>query len=188
MPHIEPYDSQMLLIQTAIAGDKQAFGQLYDIFAGQIFRYLFFHVGEHSAAKDMTEDVFLKAWEHLPGFGKSGRGLNFRAWLYRIAHNAVIDHYRGNKNEIPIDAIPGQSDGSPPVVQLIEQAEKAQALMKALDGLEKITRQVVVLRFYSGLNPAEIADVMGLSEGNVRIIQYRGLKKLREIMGADDER
>jgi RNA polymerase sigma-70 factor (ECF subfamily) len=188
MPHVDQRNSEALLIQEAIAGNKEAFGRLYDLFAGQIFRYLYFRIGERSAAKDMTGDVFLKAWEKLPEFGRNGRGLNFRAWLYRIARNLVIDHYRTKKTEVSIEPFSDQLSGLPSAHRLVEQAERDQALVRALEGLDDVTKQVIILRFYTGLSSNEVAHVMDLSEGNIRIIQYRGLKKMRALLGADDER
>jgi len=188
MPYVNPSGSDMPLIQEAMAGDKHAFGRLYDLYAGQIFRYVLLRVGDRSAAMDMTEDVFLKAWESLPRFGRKERGLNFRAWLYRIAHNSIIDRYRTDRGEIPIDTLPQWADDQPSVTRLIEQSEQAGELIRALQELDPVAEQVIILKFHAGLDAGEIARVMDLSAGNVRIIQYRGLKKLREILGEDDER
>jgi RNA polymerase sigma-70 factor (ECF subfamily) len=129
MPGVDQPDSELQLIQEAIAGDKQAFGRLYDCYADQIFRYLYFRVEERSLAVDMTEDVFLKAWEKIPQFGKDKRGLNFRAWLYRIAHNTVIDYYRTNKAEVSLDEVSEYHDKMPAAIQLIEESEEIQELM-----------------------------------------------------------
>lgn len=187
MPHGEHNSSEELLIQDAIAGDKQAFGRLYEIYADQIVRYLYFRVGEHSEAVDMTEVVFLKAWEKLPGFGSKGKSRNFRAWLYRIAHNAMVDYHRTKKNETALDEIPEQPDHIPSPGQLVEKYEQSKALMQALESLDELSRQVVTLRFLSGVKSKDIAEIVGISTGNVRVIQFRAVRKLRELMGDDDE-
>ena len=84
------------LIEKAISGEKEAFGHLYDQYFPQIFKYLLVRTDTREDAEDMTETVFIKAWEHLPNFGGKTKERNLRAWLFRIAHNTVVDHYRTN--------------------------------------------------------------------------------------------
>lgn len=187
MPQDDQTGSETLLIQEAIAGNKEAFGQLYEMYAGQIFGYLCSHTGEQSAAMDMMETVFLKAWENLPGLGTGGRGLNFRAWLYRMAHNAMVDYHRTRKEETGLDMIAEQADHFPHMAKLAEISETQQFLLKNLEKLDGMSRQVLVLRFYAELNHKETAKVLGISAGNVRVIQYRALKKMRDLMGEEDE-
>ena len=80
------------LIEKAISGDKEAFGRLYDHYFLQIFQYLLSRSDIQEDAEDMTEIVFMKAWEHIPSFERKKKERNFRAWLFRIAHNTVVDH------------------------------------------------------------------------------------------------
>lgn len=187
MPHDNQKSSEELLIQEAIAGDKQAFGCLYELYADKIFKYLFYRIGGDAETADMTEMVFLKAWENLPHFGARGRGKNFRAWLYRIAHNALVDHHRARKEEFALDDVPELPSSEPYVQQLIEDSQQLDTVMALLNELDALSRQVIVLRFYAGLNNKETAEVLGISSGNVRVIQYRALKKIRELMGDEDE-
>jgi RNA polymerase sigma-70 factor (ECF subfamily) len=187
MPQDDQSSSETLLIQEAIAGNKEAFGRLYEKYAGQIFSYLFYRTGEHNTAMDMMEIVFLRAWEHLPHFGTKGRGLNFRAWLYRMAHNAMVDYHRTNKEEIGLDLLAEQPDHYPQAAKLVEQSETQQYLIKKLEKLDGLSRQVLVLRFYAEMSPKEVAQIMDISEGNVRVIQFRALQKMRSLIGEDDE-
>ncbi len=187
MPREDQTDNEKLWIETAIAGDKHAFGRLYELYANRIFSYLYYRMDGRAEAADMTETVFLKAWENLPQFGRTERGLNFRAWLYRIAHNAVIDRHRTKKEEISLDTLDEQSAGLPHVGQLLEESEQLEVLLAALDQLDPLSRQVITLRFFSGLDHRETASITGLTNSNVRVIQYRALKKLKELMGHEDE-
>ena len=187
MPRENQTDSEKLWIEAAIAGDKQAFGRLYELYANRIFSYLYYRIGGRAEAADMTETVFLKAWEKLPQFGRPEKGLNFRAWLYRIAHNAVIDHRRTKKEEIGLDVLGEQPSPQPQAAQLVEESERLQDLLAALERLDPAARQVIVLRFFSGLDHKETAAVMGISKGNVRVIQFRALKKLKDYLGSEDE-
>ena len=176
MPQSDQPGSETLLIQEAIAGNKESFGRLYELYARQIFSYL-----------DMTETVFLRAWENLSNFGEKGRGMNFRAWLYRMAHNAMVDYHRTHKQGIDLEALAEQPDRLPHAIKLIESAEAQEFLVNKLEELDEVSRQVLVLRFYAEMNPKEISRIMGLSEGNVRVIQYRALKKMRDLIGDEDE-
>ena len=187
MPQELHNGSEELLIKEAIAGDKQAFGRLYELYADPIFSYLYYRIGERSEAADMTGIVFLKAWENLPGFGTKGRSLNFRAWLYRIAHNTMIDHHRTAKNEVALDDIPEQVDKLPHASRLVEESEQLDEVRRALEELDDLSKQVVILRYISGLGSKETASILGIKNGNVRVIQYRAMKKLRMVMGVEDE-
>lgn len=187
MPHANHDSSEELLIREAIAGDKHAFGRLYEMYADKIYKYLFYRIGGNAEAADMTELVFLKAWENLPDFGSRSRGFNFRAWLYRIAHNTLVDHHRTTREEVALDAVPELASRAPHVQQLIEDAQEIETVMRMLDQLDAVSRQVIVLRFFSGLDSKETAEVLGMSAGNVRVIQYRALKKIRDLLGDEDE-
>ena len=187
MPQSDQSSSETLLIQEAIAGNKEAFGRLYEKYAGQILNYLFYRIGEHQTAMDMMETVFLRAWENLPAFGAKGRGLNFRAWLYRMAHNAMVDYHRSHKAEVDLDALAELPNQMPHAAKLVEIAETQEYLMKRLEELDEVSRQVLVLRFYAELSPKEVSRIMDISEGNVRVIQFRALKKMRDLIGDDDE-
>ncbi|MFQ5923219.1 MAG: sigma-70 family RNA polymerase sigma factor, partial [Anaerolineales bacterium] len=85
-------DDESVLVSRAVAGEAHAFGRLYESHMDAIYRYIYFRVGEPAQAEDMTEEVFVKAWEALPNYRPTEHP--FTSWLYRIAHNLVVDHYR----------------------------------------------------------------------------------------------
>jgi len=187
MPQSDQPGSETLLIQEAIAGNKESFGRLYELYARQIFSYLFYRTGEHHTAMDITETVFLRAWENMPDFGTKGRGLNLRAWLYRMAHNAMVDYHRSHKPEVDLEALAELPNQMPHAAKLVEIAETQEYLMKRLAELDEVSRQVLVLRFYAEMSPKEVSQIMDISEGNVRVIQYRALRKMRDLIGDDNE-
>lgn len=187
MPDEDPLNPENRIIRLAIEGDKQAFGQLYERYVGKIYRYLFFRMDSREAAEDMTEIVFLKAWEGLPALGRKSSGVNFSAWLYRIAHNALVDHRRTKKEEIAlegIEPIPAQIEKPGTRVELDEESAR---IIPAMQKLDEQSQNVIISRFIGDLKPREIAEMLGLSEGNVRVIQYRALKKLQGILGDKNE-
>jgi len=94
MPTGDPAASDAELIVRAVQGDADAFGDLYERYLDQIYRYVYYRVANSLEAEDLTETVFLKAWESLPGMRTNVKSMNFQAWLYRIAHNLVVDRYR----------------------------------------------------------------------------------------------
>ncbi len=171
------------IIQRAIGGEKQAFGLLYEKYSNAILRYLFFRLTSFEEAEDMTESVFIKAWEALPSFNNLGRGVNFRAWLYRIAHNMLVDFLRAHKENLSIDAI-GELPSKILIPEKVtEQKESKAELTRAIRQLDDISLQVIMNRFIAGLDHRETAQIMGMSEGNIRVIQFRALIKLKEILG-----
>jgi RNA polymerase sigma-70 factor, ECF subfamily len=173
----EPTDS--ILLVRAIQGDKEAFGNLYERYLDEVQRYVFYRVASRFDAEDLTETVFLKAWEALPRF--ESEKVNLRAWLYRIAHNVVIDHYRTRK---PADDLPDTQlqDFHPSPEQQTQTQDEHQQLVVAIQTLDENLQQVVICRFINGLSHAETAEVMGIKEGHVRVLQLRALQKLRHLL------
>ena len=148
--------------------------EIYITYSDKIFRYLYWHVGDVYVAEDLTSEVFLRVFKNLGKF-KDGY---VQAWIYRIAKNLLIDHYRGKKTrslefaeEIAVDD---------DLIEKLAKDENAKHLKKAVAKLPENLREVVILRFFEEMSAAQVAEVMNLSEGNVRVLQFRGLKKLKE--------
>ena len=177
--------SETELLRRAVRGDKQAFGSLYKLYLDPIYRYIYYRVGSHTEAEDLTEMVFLKAWEQLPRSGKAAAVRNYRAWIYRIAHNLVIDRHRTHK---PVTALDQHNQMQAPLASpetLAEHTEQSTALQAAIMQLETDYQQVIVLRFVNQLSHAETARILGKKEGHVRVLQYRALQKLRELLSKE---
>ena len=169
------------LIARAQRGNAPAFGRLYERYLDGIYRYVYYRVSDHDEAEDLTETVFLKAWEALPRF-ESGNG-TWRAWLYRIAHNVVIDRYRTHRNNAPLDDDHDLRDEEIQDPEDVTESNLEIArLSAALDRLKPNLREVILQRFVNGLSHAETAKVMGLREGHVRVLQHRALKEMRKIL------
>lgn len=177
MPGQPEEDHQLL--KAAQQGGADAFGVLYERHAVAIFRYLYAHLGCRPDAEDLTSEVFLRAWQSLPRY--HSRGVPFRAYLFRVAHNALVDVYRRRRND---SGITQEEDGDPvsdqegPADILSGKTERAE-LAGVLAGLKDEYRTVLVLRFLSQLSPAETAVVMQRSPGAVRVLQHRALEALR---------
>lgn len=169
------------LVQRAISGDADAFASLYDDYADRVYRFALFRVSDVQTAEDLTSQVFLKAWENLNRFQL--RGAPFSAWLFRVARNTIIDHYRTRKETLPLEAALSVGEtGDDDVDARVERQQEADWLRAALQRLTEDQRQVLSLRFIEGLSTKEIATVMGKQEGAVRALQMRGLQALADII------
>ena len=180
--------TEAALLKRTIQGEQQAFGALYEHYLDQIYRYVFYRVGNASEAEDLTEVVFLKAWQALRRQSAAKANVqNFRAWLFRIAHNAVIDHYRSNNPEVPLDQVTQMKDSQlAPEEQLVAN-QRTQRLAQVMAKLEPNLQQVLTCRFINQLSHAETAQIMGISEANARVLQHRALKLMHGLMTESSE-
>jgi RNA polymerase sigma-70 factor (ECF subfamily) len=135
----------------------------------------------------MTEKVFLRLWENLPRDIHRGGIQDVRAWLYRVAHNLMVDFYRSKKPEQAIDQFEDNLHGEPSPHEVIESQHLTREVIKAIQQLDEKSQHVILLRFLEGLSHKETASATGISEGHVRIIQFRALKKIKDLLGYDHE-
>lgn len=150
---------------------------MYNTYADDIFRYLLVHVRDQQLAEDLTADTFTKAWMRLESFDFKQP----RPWLYTIARNTMMDHWRKKRPEILDEEEELVSDRDSLEDHVDKQLSK-ESIKKALNKLPKEMRSVVTLRFMLGYSAKKTADSLGTTEGNVRVVQYRALKKLRSLM------
>lgn len=176
-----------LVNRVVAARDPKSFGELYDRFVDRVYRYLYFRTGSHAEAEDLTEHVFLKAWEAIGRYRWQGRP--FLAWLYRLAHNAHIDHVRTqkpttslNNDEHPIDV------ASPSSAMELARTLDAELLSNALTQLTPDQQQVIILKFIEGMDNDEIALTMNKREGAIRALQMRALMSMRRVLEHQGER
>jgi RNA polymerase sigma-70 factor (ECF subfamily) len=166
------------LLKRASTGDKDAYGMLYERYLVPIYRYCYFRIGSELDAEDLTEMVFLKAWENLP----KKQVQSFRAWLYRIAHNLVVDFLRTRKNATTLELLEIPADAQSHPEQIFLNREDGRWLVEAMARLEEQDQEVLICRFVSQLSHAETAAVLGLNESHVRVLQFRALKKLQALL------
>jgi RNA polymerase sigma-70 factor (ECF subfamily) len=174
--------AQQALLERAGRGDPHALGQIYDQYVDRIYSYIYHRVGQAEQAEDLTGQVFMRMLEAI----RAGQGwkTSFSGWLYRIAHNLVIDFYRHRGRASFVDI-----DEAPPIVATEDEpARRVQAnldredLRAALSQLTEEQAQVITLRFLEDLSIAEVAAIMGKNEGAIKALQYRAVLALRRIM------
>lgn len=168
------------LIKRAIGGDGEAFGELYSIYLDRIYRYVFYQVRDKMTAEDITEEAFIKAWKAIASC--KGKERTFSSWLYRIAHNQLIDSLRKRSAELPLqqEMTNGLSDRNQ-----VEGALEQQEQLKALTYLPRNQKQVIILKFIEGLDNREISKIMSKSEGAIRVLQTRALTALRQRLASE---
>jgi len=175
-----PLLEEAQLIDEAKSGDPQAFAKLYDAYVERVSRYIFFRVSEELDMEDLVSQVFLKAWENLDRY-KIGTS-PFIAWLYTIARNLVIDHYRTKKDVLPLEeAIALPSDMEMPDEEAQTRFD-LQAMRDALQFLTSDQQQALILKYIAGLPNDSIAKIMNKQEGTVRGLQMRALQTLSKYM------
>jgi len=172
-----PLANERQLVLQAQDGNSEAFGQLYDAYMERIYRFVYFRVEDQQTAEDITSQVFLKAWSNLDRFSFSRTP--YLAWLYTIAHNAVIDHYRTRKVTTALDDVQlSQPDHSEAVENDIDLTVEMHSVKTALQALTDDQQKVLTLKFIEGMSNNEIARQLGKREGAIRALQMRGLQAL----------
>ena len=170
------------LIAQAAAGDRDAFGRLYERYAVRVFRHAYFLTGESALAEDITAQTFLKALEAIPRF--QSRGVPFVAWLLRITCNLVINHKKSQKNnghaQLP-ETVKAEGTYYSPE-RSCEVKVDGERVWREVRRLPSEQRQVIVMRFIDDLGYPDIARVLGKSVGAVRVIQFRALASLRHLL------
>ena len=173
------------LVQRAQQGDKEAFAQLYETHFNKIYRYVILRIGNKAEAEDMTQQVFVKAFESIPSF--RWKGIPFSAWLFRIAHNSVVDYIRWVKKRptVPFEEALMGSDSDPQ--QEVERQLDIERLISATRRLTEAQREVISLRFAGGLSVAEVARSMGRSQGAVKSLQHSAIVALRKTLSVGED-
>ncbi len=171
------------LVARAQQHDEEAFAQLYERYFEKIYRYIALKIGDRLEAEDMAQQVFLKALKSIGSF--KWQAVPFSAWLYRIAHNLTVDFLRqkARRQTGPLEEAALQIED--PKGNLQEVAETSFDLERLAAATEKLTpsqREVIALRFTSELPIADVARIMGKSEGAVKSLQYSAIQALRRIM------
>ena len=177
-------DAENALVKSAIAGDSSAFGSLYDRYHPMIYRFIAVKVGRREDAEDLTHQVFLAAWQNISRYQDMGHP--FSSWLYRIARNQVIDHYRAKKSDVSLDEMDYENILDPVSLHLdLPRKMEIEKTLKAVQQLSQDHQDVILMRFVEDLSVRETAKAMRRSEGAVKLLQHRAIKELQKILKQD---
>ena len=181
---VNPEQEALLVAQAKC--DPEAFGRLYELFVSKIYNYIFYRVGNHHDAEDLTARVFFKALEHIGRY--QDRGAPFSAWLYRIAHNIVVNWHRDNSRRskaVALDEMVGQLvDGKDPHLE-VERSEEQQRLLQAIHTLPAVRQQLLILKYVERYSNRQIGEILGRSEGAIKSLYHRTLISLRDELGRE---
>nr|WP_283139190.1 sigma-70 family RNA polymerase sigma factor [Rhizohabitans arisaemae] len=174
------------LVLRAKTGDSEAFGVLYDRYLDLVYRYIYFRVGTHALAEDLTSETFLRALRRITDF--TWQGKDFAAWLVTIARNLVTDHYKSGRYrleictaevfDVPLD------DQHIPENAVVDRIVYTKVL-QAVQALGSEQQECVMLRFIHGLSLAETALIMGKNSGAIKALQYRAVRALSRALPVD---
>ena len=171
-----PRADEALLVERAKT-DPEAFGELYDRYFQQMYRFVFSRMRDQTAAEDVTSEVFLKALRSISRYQDTGRP--FAAWLYQIAANAVADRYRAHRPTLDIDALFDLGTSGPGLDDIAIQGDQVRRVWTIVETLPAPQRTAMVLKFQEDMKLADIAQVMGKSEGAVKLLIHRGVTRIR---------
>jgi len=172
------------MVAGAQAGDPEAFGELYDRYAGIVYRYLYFRMADRALAEDLTSETFIRALRRITSFTWQGR--DFGAWLITIARNLVADHYKSGRYRLEVTTADLFGAGADRTTEGPEREVLAaltnEALLTAVRQLGPDQQECIVLRFLQDLSVAETALVMGKNEGAIKALQYRAVRALSRLL------
>jgi len=169
-------------VERAAARDPEAIAKLYHLYAPKIQSFIYHRTSDPMVTEDLTGQVFLRMLEAMRG-GKGWR-TSFSGWIYRIAHNLVVDYYRKRSQATytNLDDTPHIPAGNGDPYKATAAKLESDALLRAINQLTDEQAQVITLRFLEGYNISEVAEMMDKTEGAVKALQFRGMATLRRIM------
>lgn len=175
-----PQESDLELLSRIKSGQTQLFGEVYDRYSRRLYKYVYNRVPSKQAAEDILSDVFFKALKSIAK-ARADHG-SLAPWLYRIAANAIADHYRGRKPTVDLESAYDLDSGED-VSQRARLSESEFQARRMLESLDDRQREIVIMRLWDGLSYKEITEITGLQEGNCKVIFSRAMSALRESYG-----
>ena len=169
----------------ASQGDQEAFGVLYDKYAGRIYNYIYYRTGNPLDAEDLTARVFFRAMRHITNY--TDRGVPFSAWLYRIAHNLVANWHRDSSrhHEVALDDGYRADKGEEHPESALMRSEEENALLNLIRNLPEERQQLLILKFVEHMSNAQIGQIMDRTEGAIKSLYHRTLLALRDEVRRD---
>src|SRR5436190_2532778 len=173
------------LVERGQQGDREALEELYLLHFDRIYSYLHMSVGNRHDAEDLTTQTFLKMLESIKRF--RWQSAPFAAWLFRIAHNLAMDHFRASRRWQPEEEVPEPPGESEPSAELAAfQSIGRQSMLELIENLSQEQKQVLTLKFVFNLPNGEVATILGKTEGAIKSLQHRALVSLQKQISKDN--
>jgi RNA polymerase sigma-70 factor (ECF subfamily) len=173
------------LVAAAIDGDSDAFASLFEVTLPSVYRFLYGRCGDATLAEDLAQDAYLRAMRAIRTSFQGG-STEFLAWMIRIARNRFLDHVKSGRVrwEVVVDDMPVTIGRNDPEREALD-AVAGDDLRRALQQLTTDQQEIVLLRFFQGLQIAEVAIITGRTEGAVKALQFRALRALERVFASD---
>jgi RNA polymerase sigma-70 factor (ECF subfamily) len=167
------------LVRKASSGDETAFGQIYDLYFEKVYRFIFFRVNHKESAEDLASETFIRVWDKISEI----RGpAAFNGWVYQIARNLVIDHYRARKITVDLEDLENILEYEDNLVDKTNLGFDEKLFLDALRTLSADQQVVIKLKFLEDLSNDEIANILDKPEGTIRVIQHRAITELKKLL------
>ena len=170
-------NNKQLVLKLQFDGDPEAFSELYDRFAPAIYRFIYFKIGSKVDAQDLTSEVFLKAWAAIRE--KKDGVLNFRAFVYKIARNLVVDFYRKKRNTTSIDTIEEDRLATDTNIDRIANNQELTSILRSVRSLKDEYRELIIFRYMDEMSYKEIGVILNKSQVAVRVTMHRAVQTLK---------
>lgn len=167
------------IVLRAQKGDKKAFEVLYNEYYKKLYRYCMINIYKSELAQDLCQETFIRAWKSLPTFTLANGG-TFQAYLFRIARNLIIDLSRKKKEFSLAEYVEIETHEN--FEEQIDKEDEIKKMKQALSKLEEVDRQIIILRYFEEMGHSEVAKIIGIKEGALRVRTIRLLKKLKNII------
>jgi RNA polymerase sigma-70 factor, ECF subfamily len=173
------------LVDRAREGDVSAQGAIFDFYWPKIVRYTYAHCGNQHDAEDIASEVFLRMVEAIGRF-QWRENVPFTAWLFRIARNQVVTHYRRSGNVLPLvdDGVGDPVDDDDPQ-EAVEFQLEMDEVYRAAEKLPKLQQEVIRLRFAADLSLADTARILEKKENNIKQLQHKAIAKMRQLLDTE---
>jgi RNA polymerase sigma-70 factor, ECF subfamily len=173
-------DGEQDIVLNATRGEASAFGLLYDHYQPQIYRFIVLKVGRREEAEDLTHHVFLSAWQNIRSYRHQGHP--FSSWLYQIARNQIIDHYRSERQTIDLESVQDIVISISDTEATSDDKFEMERVMRSIRKMKPEYQDILIMRFVEELSIREVAESLRKSEGAVKLLQHRAMKQLKELM------
>lgn len=183
MAKIAGDDNLSRLVELAKDGDRRAYGRIFTLCYKDIYDYVLRRVGNRDDAEDLVMHVFARGLVAISGYEE--RGFTVKAWLFRIAHNAVVDHFRSQVSKTDIDTMIDLADDSDVEWEVV-MSDQFDKLSMKIAGLPRAQNEVLTLRFIEDLSVAETAVVLSKKEVTVRALQFKGIRNLKLMVEREE--
>lgn len=171
------------LVQKALGGDELAFGKIYDLFFDKVYRFIFYRVNHREEAEDLTAETFIRVWNKISEINEVR---SFNGWVYQIARNLVVDHYRSRKFTLDISDLENVIEYDDNLLDKANLHFQQKSFLAALEKLSADQQIVIKLKFIDDLDNQEIAQILQKTEGAIRVIQHRAILELKNLIDSDE--